>query len=422
MQLQHISNILGLQGANVIEITHETIEAGKIAIVWIEPILTNQICPYCKSPEVTRNGVPGCRRIRHLNIANTQCYLSAQRQRLKCGACEGTHTYQYPFVTGKERYTHAYKEQIYKIAIGSTVSHGATVTETPYRTAERFFKEAAQRIAPLTKAAALELAQRSTKLILGIDDFAIRKGHNYNTGIHDLRGETFLDITEGRTLSELRSYMEKNPQIAALQPFAIVMDLAQAYHTFAAEFFPNAIRVADRFHVNRYIMDALKEVRRRVAKNLAPQARLNLNRHRHVLNKRNDTLTDEQQTKLDELLKYSNDLKAVYELKEMLIDWYDLSLNHKTALVGFLRWLAKGRSFNIPEIDKALITFVNWQTEIVNYHQCRFTNGIVEGRNGKIKSLQRRRFFLRNRSFYEALIIIECNSDIALDEFKHLSG
>ncbi|MDQ0171521.1 hypothetical protein J2T19_002983 [Paenibacillus tundrae] len=32
-------------------------------------------------------------------------------------------------------------------------------------------------------------ASNQTDLVLGIDDFAIKKGHTYNTGIHDLRGK-----------------------------------------------------------------------------------------------------------------------------------------------------------------------------------------------------------------------------------------
>jgi len=163
--------------------------------------------------------------------------------------------------------------------------------------------------------------------------------------------------------------------------------------------------VADRFHVNGYIIDALNEVRRRVSKDLAPQARLNLKRHRHLLNKRNDSLTDAQQVQLETLLSYSEDLNAVYELKELLINWYDCSPNHQAAQAGFQRWLGIGRSYDIPEIDKALKTFVNWRNEITNYHFCRFTNGIVEGRNGKIKSLQRRRFFVQNRTLPTKFLI-----------------
>nr|WP_245996225.1 hypothetical protein [Paenibacillus taihuensis] len=32
------------------------------------------------------------------------------------------------------------------------------------------------------------------KLALDVDDFAIKKGHTYNTGIHNHRGETMLDL------------------------------------------------------------------------------------------------------------------------------------------------------------------------------------------------------------------------------------
>jgi transposase len=300
------------------------------------------------------------------------------------------------------------------------VQHSVEFTDTPYSTAERFFKEAALRIAPLTVNAVQELAQQSAKLILGIDDFAIRKGHNYNTGIHDLRGESLLGIAEGRTLVELRTYMEENPLITALKPYAIIMDLAKNYHSFAAEFFPGAIRVADRFHVNRYILDALNEIRRRVSKELMPQARMNLKRNKHLLNKRNDSLDGAEREQLGKLLGYSSDLKDTYELKELLIDWYDLSFNYNTAKNGYQRWCAKGYALNIPEVNNALKTFTNWQDEIVNYHRCRFTNGIVEGRNAKIKALQRRRYFLRNRTFYESLILIECNKDMARFQFKRL--
>ena len=39
----------------------------------------------------------------------------------------------------------------------------------------------------------------------------------------------------------------------------------------------------------------------------------------------------------------------------------------------------------------------------------RFTNASVEGRNNKIKAIQRRHYFTRNRKYYEARIFLECN-------------
>jgi len=415
VQLQDITKILDLQGVSVTKID---VDAPGEVRIWLKPTNYKQKCPCCASRQTIRNGKDGYRQIRHLPMCDKICILIVPKIRLKCKSCEATFAYTYDFVAGKQRYTKAFKAFIYELSIGSTVQHTAEITKTPYSTAEQFFKEIVQSLAPVTEAYAQKRAQKSAKLILGIDDFAIRKGHNYNTGIHDLRGESLLCVIEGRTLPELKAYMSKNPQIAALDPFAIVMDLARGYHSFSAEYFPNAIRVADRFHVNKYIIEALNEVRRRVGKNLAPKARLSLNRHKHLLNKRKDTLSQEQHKQLKSLLGFSDDLKAVYNLKEQLADWYDCSPNYPSASASFQLWLKKGRDLGIPEVIDALKTFQNWQPEILNYHLCRFTNGIVEGRNGKIKSLQRRRFFAQNRTYYESLIILECNKEISQLQFS----
>lgn len=119
-------------------------------------------------------------------------------------------------------------------------------------------------------------AKARTGLVLGIDDFAIRKGHRYNTGLHDLRGGTFLDVIPGRTIAKLQDYYQTQPIWQTLTPVAVVMDLAQGYHTFVKEMYPNAIRIADRFHVNRYVTDALQNMRKYVQKSLSPFAKADL--------------------------------------------------------------------------------------------------------------------------------------------------
>lgn len=78
------------------------------------------------------------------------------------------------------------------------------------------------------------------------------------------------------------------------------------------------------------------------------------------------------------------------------------------------KWIEYGETLGIPEITEALKTFKNWKVEITNYHQCRFTNAAVEGKNNKIKTLQRRSYFLRNRQSYEYRIYLECNSEFLL--------
>jgi transposase len=422
VQLQDIEKILGIQGVRVTKtnLIYGENEKVKEVEIWLEPVNSKHNCPCCESAKVVLNGNDGYRRVQHLKMGLIPSILIVPQIRLKCKDCQATFGHTYTFVDGKEQYTIALKAHVYEISIGSTVQHTVAVTGIPYSTVERFFKEAALVIAQYTEEQAQRQAIESEKLILGIDDFSIRKGHKYNTGIHDLRGESFLGIAKGRTLEELDDYMEKNPNIAKLKPYAVVMDLARGYHSFAEKYFPDAIRVADRFHVNKYALEPLDGIRKRISENLPPQACRHLKRKNRLLMKRNDSLTESQRNELEKLLSYSDDLKAAYWFKEQLIDWYDLSPNYTFAQNSYQRWLEHGLALNIPEIHKALKTFISHSDVIVNYHRCRFTNGIVEGRNGKIKSLQRRHFFLSNRTFYEALCIIECNMELARQQFIRL--
>lgn len=104
-------------------------------------------------------------------------------------------------------------------------------------------------------------ANACSSLVLRVDDFATRKGHIYNTGIHDLKGETMLNLLPGRKLEDLRT--QQHPNFQGLKPKAVVMDLARAYHAWISECFPTTIRIADRFHVHGYIIEAMQGYEKR---------------------------------------------------------------------------------------------------------------------------------------------------------------
>lgn len=107
------------------------------------------------------------------------------------------------------------------------------MTETPASTVTRVVRAWKKSSAKKVQNDCLQKALDCHNLVLGIDDFAIRKGHSYNTGLHDLRNGTFLDIIPGRRIDELDTYFSIQPDLCTLKPLAIVMGLAKAYHVFA---------------------------------------------------------------------------------------------------------------------------------------------------------------------------------------------
>ncbi|WP_376776806.1 ISL3 family transposase [Sporosarcina sp. NCCP-2331] len=368
-----------------------------------------QPCPICTSSCTIRRGTSYTRMVRHLDAFGCHVYLKLPAIRLSCKECMASFVWDYAFVAPKKRNTKAFEATLPKQAIRSTITHTACVTEIPASTVARVIHMWKTTAAALVQQACQEKAEQCQNLVLGIDDFAIRKGHTYNTGLHDLRNSTFLDIIPGRTLNELETYFHAQPSLCALAPKAIVMDLAKANHTFAKTCFSEAIRISDRFHVNRYVTDALQFVRISLQKDLAPLAKKELKKHFRILGKRNDQLTSEEMRILERLLPYDSTLRQVYQWKEAFIDWYDCSSSYKQALTGYTQWLQQGEVIDHPAIQDCLKTMKNWHAEICNYHQLRFTNAAVEEKNNLIKSLQRRHFFTRNPVHYKETILLECN-------------
>jgi transposase len=187
------------------------------------------------------------------------------------------------------------------------------------------------------------------------------------------------------------------------------MDLAKAYHTWIAECFPKAIRIADRFHVHGYVIECVQEIRKSIQQLLSPRAKATLKSHHRLLNPPIEKLCEKSKAQLESILAFSPLLRRVWEWKESFSQWYDCSPNINVARLGFIRWLEQGENIDHPAVRSTLKTMRNWQEEIVNYHHCRFTNATVEGRHNRIKAYQRRHYFTRNRECYKAGILVDCN-------------
>lgn len=408
MHLHDINSLLNLQGVNINHVS-EVIQ--KTVYISLEPKDSHQPCPYCGSIHTIRRGKSKPRHVKHLDIWENATILVLPTIRLSCKSCTANFTWLYAFVEPKSRYTNAFKQTLARSLNGGTVKHSTEVYKVPYTSGERFIKGALNQVIPLLQEQALNTAENSCRLVLGIDDFAIRKGHTYNTGFHDLRNGSLLAVAKGRKNEELLSNELLMKMMDKLSPIAVVMDLAKSYHNFVKEAFPQAIRIADHFHVNRYITDALQSLRKRISKTLSSYNAKLLKQNKQILEKRNDMLNTSEQELLNKILRLSEELKEAYWFKERLIEWYDYS-NSFNAYTLLEKWIHEGENLDIPELNEALKTFRNWKVEISNYHKCRFTNASVEGRNNKIKALQRRCYFLRNRKIYEQRIYLECNSEL----------
>jgi transposase len=104
--------------------------------------------------------------------------------------------------------------------------------------------------------------------VIGIDDWAWLKGHRYGTIIVDRARQQPIAMLDDRDATHLAAWLTEHPTIRI-----IARDRAGVYAEAATSGAPQAIQVADRFHLLKNLADTLLAVFEQHAKDLrdAPQ-------------------------------------------------------------------------------------------------------------------------------------------------------
>jgi transposase len=89
--------------------------------------------------------------------------------------------------------------------------------------------------------------------VLGVDDWAFRKGHHYGTLLCDLEQRCPVDLLPERSADALCAWLKEHPEVEIIS-----RDRADDYIRGATAGAPQAVQVADRWHLLRNLRDALK--------------------------------------------------------------------------------------------------------------------------------------------------------------------
>lgn len=107
----------------------------------------------------------------------------------------------------------------------------------------------------LRRVKAVATAPYPTPRVLGVDDFAFRKGRTYGTILVDLEHRRVVDLLPDRTADTLSDWLRRHPGVEVVS-----RDRASAYAQAAAAAAPQAVQVADRFHLLANVREAVERV------------------------------------------------------------------------------------------------------------------------------------------------------------------
>lgn len=89
--------------------------------------------------------------------------------------------------------------------------------------------------------------------VIGVDDWAFRKGHNYGTILCDLEQGTVIDLLSDREADTLAEWLKAHPSVKI-----VARDRSNSYAAGVDEGAPEAVQVADRWHLASNLVDAIE--------------------------------------------------------------------------------------------------------------------------------------------------------------------
>lgn len=390
--MSHAGTIIGISDLEV-----EHVERDDNITVYARPA-NRPPCIHCEHDDVKIKAT-NQRTLKHTRQGNQIMTLHLKAPKYYCPECQRYFCHRFKGIRPRYRSSEAFRLEVFEAHHGGITQRKLSQThDSSPATVERWYQG-------FLEQKRSEMSNRPCPQVLGIDEHFFTRKKGYATTLVDLKNHKVFDVVLGRSEASLRRYLERLPGRDKVQ--VIVMDLSETYRRIARQYFPNAIIVADRFHVIRLVNHHfLKAWQQHDPEGRKNRGLLSLMR-RHE-----GHLSSEQRRHLNEYLSQFPVLDAIYDAKQHLNSYLLLkTLNARRAkrkLGGFLRLI---KQLKASPLHRLAETLSSWLQPVLAMWRFSKTNGITEGFHNKMEMITRRAYGFRNFENYRLRVLTHCGWD-----------
>lgn len=392
-QEQCIARLGGWEGYEIECDQDEQRGSQRWCVIRLRPVIgSGRCCSGCGRSVQTIHDLEE-RRIRDLPVFESPVELLVPRVRVACPNC-GPKLEQLTWLDPYARITRRLGESVARLCKVATIRHVARWYGLDWKTVKDLDRTSLERELGPVNLDGIE--------VIGMDEFAIQKGHRYATVIVEPTRKRVLWVGRGRGREDVRPFFTLLGPTRCAQLKAAVMDMNAGYEREVKAHCPQAAIVFDLFHVvAKYGREVIDRVRVDQANVLREdrRARQVVKGARWLLLKNRDSLRPGEDIELEELLAANHALFVVYVLRDALKELWHYR-HSGDAAKAWKSWYRKALRSGIAPLRHFAQKLRPYLPGILAHCQYPLGTNLIEGINNKIKVIKRMAYGFRDDAYF----------------------
>lgn len=352
-------------------------------------------CPECGRECSIHDCAPE-RTWRHLDTMQFTTLIRAQTPRANCPD-HGVKTMMVPWAAPQGRFTLLFERFAVEVLLASAnITQACELLGIGWDTAQEIMRRAVER--------GLERRQLEDLRHLGMDEKSFRRGQSYITLLTDLEQSRVLDVVEERTAQAADQLWETLSPEQKQAVEAVAVDMWEPFIQTIQKQVPDADIVHDKFHVSKYLGEAVDKVRRQEHKELMAQGDETLKGTRQLWLYNPQNFSPDQAEEFSALKDLQLKVARAWAAKELFSKFWEYQEEGwaRRFFKDWFGWVSRSRLKPVVEVAQMLKRHLE---NLLTYLKHHITNAVTEGLNSKIQSLKSAARGFRNFRNYRILVL-----------------
>jgi len=355
-------------------------------------------CPECGRECSIHDCAPE-RTWRHLDTMQFTTLIRARTPRSDCPE-HGVKTMQVPWAAPQGRFTLLFERFAVEVLFASaSISQGCELLGIGWDTAQEIMRRAVER--------GLDRRQLEQLKHVGMDEKSFKRGQSYITLLTDLEQSRVLDVVEERTAEAADQLWETLSPQQKQTVEAVAVDMWEPFIQTIQKQVPAADIVHDKFHVSKYLGEAVDKVRRQEHKELMAQGDEILKGTRQLWLYNPQNFSPDQAEEFSALKDLQLKVARAWAAKELFSKFWAYQEEGwaRRFFKDWFGWVSRSRLKPVVEVARMLKRHLE---HLLTYLKHHITNAVTEGFNSKIQSLKSAARGFRSFRNYRIRILFFC--------------